>query len=118
MANGEPAVIPQPSLKQASETTVQANLGDASRVAENDRARDWSLFFFFRILPEAEIRKDVDRVSKYMKAWIKDNNEDEKKREGHELLTSLRSPAAVNAGLVDQKKKGQEEKRGGCPIGR
>jgi Dyp-type peroxidase family len=103
MANGEPASTRQSSLPAPLGAAVQAHLGNkASRFAGSDRARDWSLFFFFRILPQAEVDNDFDKLKKYMQS--------KKEEDGRELLAVLQYPAAVNAGLVDQKMEEEKKK--------
>jgi deferrochelatase/peroxidase EfeB len=107
MANGEPAATPQSSSQPPLGADVQAHLGNkASRFSGSDRARDWSLFFFFRILPQAELDNDFDQLAKYMHCKAE--------QEGRKLLAVLQYPAAVKAGLVDQKM--QERKKIDAPA--
>ena len=47
--------------------TVQAHLGRASSFAQGD-TRNWSMFFFFRILTQAEVVEDFRRLGDLMKA--------------------------------------------------
>ncbi|GEP57466.1 hypothetical protein [Reyranella soli] len=115
MANDQQAATPGPSSKQPVARTVQQNINRASRFAGSNRGRDWSLFFFFRILPEAEVDEEAGRVAKYMKA-LKGGSDNDKQREGQELLTTLRTSAAMNAGLVDQRiaEKGKKDEHIGA----
>jgi hypothetical protein len=57
--------------------------------------RNWSLFFFFRILPQAEFGKMMER----MRGVVGDQTDDKKKQL---LWQDFAQPALVNAGLVDQ----------------
>ena len=77
---------------------VQAHLGRASWFADGE-TRNWTLFFFFRILSQAEIDKDVERLGALMKST---NDNGSKINAWLELLGSLEDPALMNAGLVEQ----------------
>ena len=106
MASGEQAGPPQTILQPALGENVQAHLGRASRFADG-RKRNWSLFFFFRILPEAELKNDFDQLATFMKAYH--DHSDVVEEEGRKLLAALQYPAAVNAGIVKQKQKERDE---------
>ncbi len=101
MASGEQAGCPRTISQSALGANMQAHLGRASRFADGSK-RNWSLFFFFRILPEAELKNDFDQLAAFMKA-LKDGNSDVAEEEGRKLLAALQYPAAVNAGIVKQK---------------
>lgn len=91
MANGD-AGIPQTTLPL--EANVQAHLAKASRFADG-LTRNWSLFFFFRILPEAELALDLDRLAKFIAA--RNAGQDSAKEEERKLLAAWDRPAAENA---------------------
>jgi Dyp-type peroxidase family len=75
---------------------VQAHLLRASKFRLGDQkvARNWSLFFFFRILPQAEFDAMIAR----MQDAIKDDAGAKQK-----LWRDFAEPALVNAGLVAQR---------------
>ena len=60
LVRGE-AATKEPPLSESLGASVQAHLGRASKFADG-KTRDWSGFFFFRILPQAAIDADVARV--------------------------------------------------------
>jgi Dyp-type peroxidase family len=103
----------QPTEQVHLSHVVQAHLGRASWFADA-KTRSWTLFFFFRILNEAEIDKDVDRLKALMDAAGAEN----KRMKVLELLGSLEDPALMNTGLVAQAglsemlKKKKSEKKG------
>ena len=107
MANGDAENIPQSVSKPAPALNVQAHLGRASTFP-NGKTRDWSLFFFFRILPQAEIDRDFDRLKKIMTA-VKAGETDLADEEGQKLLAALHNPSTVNAGILDQEKYDKKE---------
>ena len=103
MANGVAVGTPQQSVPQPIPgASVQAHLGRASRFA-NGQKRDWSLFFFFRILPQAEVDKDFGQLAQVMKAVL-DGQRDLAEEEAQKLLASLHNSSTANAGFVDQEK--------------
>ena len=60
LVRGE-AATKEPPLSESLGASVQAHLGRASKFADG-KTRDWSVFFFFRILPQAAIDADVARL--------------------------------------------------------
>jgi Dyp-type peroxidase family len=91
---------------------VQAHLGRASWFADG-KTRNWALFFFFRIMTDAEIDKDVGRLTALMGAA----DAESKKMKLLELLGSLEDPALMNARFVapaamsEMLKKNKSEKK-------
>jgi deferrochelatase/peroxidase EfeB/cytochrome P450 len=80
---------------------VQAHILRASKFKIDDKPvpRNWSLFFFFRILPQAEFDAMLQRIQSVVAA----KDDEEKKKEKTQLLfQDFTQPALVNAGLVDQ----------------
>ena len=51
----------EPTLSQSLGNYVQAHLGRASKFADG-KTRDWSVFFFFRVLPQAVLDGDAARL--------------------------------------------------------
>jgi Dyp-type peroxidase family len=86
----------QPDAQVPLSEVVQAHLGRASWFADG-RTREWTVFFFFRILNQVEIDKDADRLKALIGA-----GPDDKKKPFLDLLGSLEDPALMNAGLVAQ----------------
>jgi Dyp-type peroxidase family len=93
MADHEATEHVQPGLSEV----VQANLGRASRFADGT-TRDWALFFFFRILPKAEVDKDVARLL----AVMTETDPQAKRKAAIELMAAIEFPNATNAGVVAQ----------------
>ena len=60
LVRGE-AATKEPPLSESLGASVQAHLGRASKFADG-KTRDWSVFFFFRILPQAAIDADIARL--------------------------------------------------------
>jgi Dyp-type peroxidase family len=87
---------------------AQAHLGRASWFADG-KTRNWTLFFFFRILNQAEIDKDVVRLGQVLKPATVE----ELTRSWFELVASLEDPALMNAGLVAQAVLDQEAAKKG-----
>lgn len=79
-------------------STVQAHLGRASHFADG-KTRNWTLFFFYRILKQAEFRRDVSRLKAVMTTV---DNQSDHQLALCELLWSLADPALMNAGRVEQ----------------
>jgi deferrochelatase/peroxidase EfeB/cytochrome P450 len=100
MANDQQPVAEQPSTQSPLGASVQAHLGKASHFADG-LTRNWSLFFFFRILPEAELAMDYERLAKLMAATKADDRE-AMEAAARELLAAIHHPAAMNAGVVKQ----------------
>jgi hypothetical protein len=75
---------------------VQAHLLRASKFQREDAelTRDWSLFMFFRILPQAEIDATIERM-----ASAKSDDAHAK----HKLWLDFVQPNFLNAGLVAQR---------------
>jgi Dyp-type peroxidase family len=79
-------------------SSVQAHLGRASHFADG-KTRNWTLFFFYRILNQAEVDADVKRLV----AVASEKDADNKKAALSTFLWALADPALMNAGLVEQK---------------
>jgi Dyp-type peroxidase family len=86
-----------PATPEETRNDVQAHLLKASKFIIGDKSvpRNWSLFFFFRILPQAEIDVMMDR----MKGAMNDDRSGAK----DELYHDFAQTAFVNAGLVEQR---------------
>lgn len=110
MANGDTAHTSELALGKK----VQAHIGKASHFADG-KTRNWSLFFFFRILPEAELNQDLELLKQYMQAHSdadkaeniadeEQRNEAKKKegKEGQKLLAALQHATTMNAGIFAQ----------------
>ena len=79
---------------------IQANLLKASKfqVGKEEKVpRNWSLFFFFRILPQAEFDATLLRLGGARDTSV--DNTDAKR----DLWRDFADPALMNAGLVDQR---------------
>src|SRR5215510_9047598 len=77
---------------------IQANVLKASKFQSGEKKapRNWSLFFFFRILRQAEFDAMMDRMQGAMK-----DDPDAK----HELWQDFAQTTFVNAGIVEQRKE-------------
>src|ERR1700722_14749218 len=86
-----------PATPEETRNNVQAHLLKASKfeIGDDSMARNWSLFFFFRILPQAEFDAMTDR----MKSAMNDDRSGAK----DELWQDFAQTAFVNAGLVAQR---------------
>jgi deferrochelatase/peroxidase EfeB len=104
MADGEAA--PEESYSAASRlaSSVQAHLGKASRFADG-KVRDWTFFFFFRIVPESETQADLGRLATVLKA----RTDAEAIAALKQFVAALANPAAINAGSVEQTKAADEK---------
>jgi len=78
-------------------SSVQAHLGKASRFADG-KVRDWTLFFFFRIVPETETQADLGRLA----AVLKPQTDAEAIAPLERLIAALANPSAINAGIGEQ----------------
>ena len=106
--NSDPAVLvrgeaatKEPPLSDSLGNSVQAHLGRASKFADG-KTRDWSVFFFFRILPQATIDADVARV-KALCSLVTAGPRDEKTRNEIgkillEIFGSIKNPVLMDAG--------------------
>src|SRR5215467_14791101 len=93
-----------PSVSRLA-SSVQAHLGKASRFADGN-ARDWTFFFFFRIVPKTETGADLRRLADVLKAQTDE-----------EVATALRRfVGALNAGLVEQGKAADERASGASSL--
>ncbi|WP_374471515.1 cytochrome P450 [Phenylobacterium sp.] len=70
---------------------IQANLVRASRF-EDGQTRDWTLFFFFRIMPQAEMDASLGRLVSFA--------ETQSPEKALELITDLQNPSLFNVGLA------------------
>jgi Dyp-type peroxidase family len=77
---------------------IQANLLKASKfqVGKEKLPQNWSLFFFFRILRQAEFDAMMDRMQSAMK---------DDPNAKHELWQDFAQTTYVNAGIVEQRKE-------------
>ena len=95
---------------------VQAHIGKASHFADG-KTRNWSLFFFFRILPEAELNQDLELLKQYMQARsdadkaesiadaeqrnkAKEKAKEKEGKEGQKLYAALQHATTMNAGIL------------------
>jgi Dyp-type peroxidase family len=109
MANGDLTYTSKP--KPPIGKSVQAHLGKASRFADG-HTRNWSLFFFFRILPEAELAEDLNRLKAFMTVLNAGaSRAAEAKTEGQKLLASIRHSTTMNAGVLAQAKQDTKGKK-------
>jgi Dyp-type peroxidase family len=97
MAGDEAAAEESYSVASKLASSVQAHLGKASRFADG-KVRDWTLFFFFRIVPEIETHADLERLAAVLKA----RTDAEAIAPLTRLVAALANPAAINAGLEEQ----------------
>ena len=101
------ATRPSQSIRPPGEL-IQAHLGRPSKFADG-KTRDWTIFFFFRIMAKAEIEADATRLSKLLRLLIDNDVQrprdflDQVKLALFEIVESLKDPALVNAGLIKQK---------------
>jgi Dyp-type peroxidase family len=95
------------AIRQQTRQNVQAHILRASKfeVGGQQVTRNWSLFFFFRILPQAEF----DATKARMKSALAEGTDESK----IELLKAFAHPALLNAGLLDQRLA--ESKAPGAP---
>ncbi len=92
------AVINTGSASKEALDNIQAHLLRASRFSDGTK-RNWSLFFFFRILPQAEFDATIRRFEAV--ADLKNTAESQVERE-RELWLDFAQPSFANAGIVDQ----------------
>ena len=78
--------------REETSHNVQAHILRASKFQE--KPRNWSLFFFFRILPQAEFDETIKRMQGAM------TDDDGAK---HKLWQDFAQTNLVNAGLVEQR---------------
>jgi deferrochelatase/peroxidase EfeB/cytochrome P450 len=81
------------SRKETSEN-IQAHILKASKFQDEKAPRNWSLFFFFRILRQAEFDAMMDRMQGAMK---------DDPGAKHELWQDFAQTTYVNAGIVEQR---------------
>ena len=74
---------------------IQAHLLRASKFecGQSRETRNWSLFFFFRIIPQAEFEATQERIKEASAADVSCE---------HTLWTDFAQPTLLNAGLTDQ----------------
>lgn len=85
--------------REETSKNIQANLLKASKFQvgkDEEVTRNWSLFFFFRILRQAEFDAMMDR----MQGALKDDPYAK-----HELWQDFAQTTFVNAGIVEQRKE-------------
>jgi len=80
---------------------IQANLLRASKFPDGT-ARNWSLFFFFRILPQAEFDLTMQRVKAAAATTADGDDVPRKLSNERELWLDFAQPALGHAGVVDQ----------------
>lgn len=98
MANGEqsPTAAATPPLG----TEVQANFGRVARFADGS-TRNWMLFFFFRILPQAEVEADAEQLVALIAALLS-NKPDAALEAAMAMQASLEHQVATHARRGDQ----------------
>ncbi len=74
---------------------IQANLVRASRFADG-RTRDWSLFFFFRVMAQAEFDATLRRITSFVSEDLAEKRE---KVSEDDLVLDFQNPSLLNAGL-------------------
>ncbi len=96
------------AICQQTRKNVQAHILRASKfeVGGEQVTRNWSLFFFFRILPQAEFDETMER----MKSALAQGTDQTRT----ELWKDFAQPALLNAGLLDQRLA--ESKAPGAPA--
>jgi Dyp-type peroxidase family len=82
---------------------IQAHLLRPSKFP-GDKTRNWSLFFFFRILPQAEYDATINRIRAAAAPATSDDDASVKLKLDKErkLWLDFAQPAFTNAGVVDQ----------------
>jgi hypothetical protein len=80
---------------------IQANLLRASKFPDGT-ARNWSLFFFFRILPQAEFDLTMQRVKAAGETTTDADDAPLKRSNERELWLDFAQPYLGHAGVVDQ----------------
>ena len=107
LVRGE-AATKEPPLSESLGASVQAHLGRASKFADG-KTRDWSVFFFFRILPQAAIDADVARLRRLWPLLMAGRPDEKTRSETRkallEVFGSIKNPALMNAGLGSQGEK-------------
>jgi Dyp-type peroxidase family len=83
------------TASQEAAGNIQANLLRASKFPDGTR-RNWSLFFFFRILPQAEFDATIRRLT----AAAAEGDDTLKSK--HSLWLDFAHPGFKNAGVVEQ----------------
>src|SRR5712692_9591975 len=87
------------ATREQTRENVQAHILRDSKFQIGDKQvpRNWSLFFFFRILPQAEFDATLGRMKR-----IGDANVDNAKAK-RDLWLDFKEPALLNAGLIEQR---------------
>jgi len=87
------------ATQEQTRQNVQAHILRASKFQIGDKQvpRNWSLFFFFRILPQAEFDATLGRMKRIGDATV--DNATAKR----DLWLDFKEPALLNAGLVEQR---------------
>jgi Dyp-type peroxidase family len=90
-----------PATREETRDNVQAHLLKASKfkVGNDCLPRNWSLFFFFRIVPQAEF----DAMMGRMKNATSGRAEVDSAKAKDDLWRDFAEPALLNAGLVEQR---------------
>jgi Dyp-type peroxidase family len=89
----------QPTKSARLSDSIQAHLGRASSFADG-KTRNWTLFFFFRILKKAEIARDTARLKSMMDA----TTDADRRSILIDLIDSMEGPILASAGVADQAK--------------
>ena len=104
----------EPTLSQSLGNYVQAHLGRASKFADG-KTRDWSVFFFFRVLPQAVIDGDAARLRRLWPLLTAGRRDDETSGEiGKalaEIFSSIKNPALIDAGSLNRSLKARKPSR-------
>jgi deferrochelatase/peroxidase EfeB/cytochrome P450 len=87
------------ATREQTRQNVQAHILRASKFQIGDKQvpRNWSLFFFFRILPQAEFDATLGRMKRMGDATV------DSAAAKRDLWLDFRDPALLNAGLVEQR---------------
>jgi Dyp-type peroxidase family len=90
-----------PATREQTRKNAQAHILKASKfqIRGTPAPRNWSLFFFFRILPQAEFDAMIGRMEDATSGDAKIDREVAKRN----LWLDFRDPALLNAGLVTQR---------------
>jgi len=90
-----------PSAREETRSNAQAHILKASKfkIGKKQVPRNWSLFFFFRILPQAEF----DAMMGRMKNATSGDAEVDSSVAKRDLWLDFAEPALLNAGLVEQR---------------
>jgi Dyp-type peroxidase family len=99
---------------------VQAHLGRASKFADG-RTRNWTLFFFFRILSQASVEANATALRRLTTLLRATDRRDLALRDirsaAVEVLRTLKEPALTNARIGEQALAGWGGQKRSAPLG-